>query len=595
MKQAATLFIPLLIVLPGLTLTSADKLIAPAPLGPASVIPTQNLEKGPVSKIDHTLPAESLYQLMAAEMALDRELPEVALANYIAAAKETQDADVAARATQIALSVASLETAVLPATIWAHAAPTNLEAQITTAALYIRLNDVEKAVPFLEQAEKVNADEAFQYYLILFKQLQKEQDNKRVVAALELLAKKETKHASGHLALAEIYLYQGNDVDALKMCEAALQMVPTSVIGIQIESEALLRKKGKVVAKEFLDKHALNQPEDIQLHQYYAQFLLDNGYADAARKELLMLVDNPKVTNEELLQFARLSMQAQWLDIAQKVLKRTKEVPESKDLSHYFLARIAEMQNKDDEAIEWFKQVLTGPFHVLSQVRASVLLSEQKRFDDALEILSHAQPSDLPEKKQLVLSIVDVYNLSHRYNDALKLLDENIALMPDEIDLRYARSIVADKLDKTDIAESDLKAILALQPNHLDALNALGFLLANKTKRFDEAQTYLSQALKISPNNASVLDSLGWLYYKQGDYKKSLETLKQASEIMPDAEIAAHLGEVMWYMKDFDGAKKVWSNALESHPKHEQVIKAMKRLIPAGEQKAVMREKATTK
>ncbi len=59
---------------------------------------------------------------------------------------------------------------------------------------------------------------------------------------------------------------------------------------------------------------------------------------------------------------------------------------------------------------------------------------------------------------------------------------------------------------------------------------------------------------------------------------------------MPDAEIAAHLGEVMWYMKDFDGAKKVWSSALETHPKHEPVIKTMKRLIPAGEQKEAFRE-----
>ncbi len=572
MKQAATLFIPLLIVVPGLTLTSAK------PLVPVNNTTTSAPIEKTIDLKDH-IPAESMYQILAAEMALDREHPEIALANYIAAAKETQDPDIAARATQIALSVASLETAVEPANIWAKSAPNNLEAQITTAALYIRLNQVPNAIPFLQQAEKSNADEAFQYYLILFKQLQKEEDSNRVIDALEMLAKQETKIVSGHLALAEIYLFQGKESKALEMSQAALKVDPKSVVAIQLVSEALLRAKGKITAKDFLDKEVTQQEHDITLHQYYAQFLFDNGFKEQARKQVELLVDNPHLTSEELLQFARLSMQAQWFDIAEKMLKRTKDIPENKDLSHYFLARIAEMQDKDDVAIEWFKQVLTGPFHVLSQVRASVLLTDKKRYNEALEVLSHAQPSDLPEKKQIILSTVEVYNHTKQYPQALAILDESIAVMPDEVDLRYARSLVADKLDRLDVAEADLKAILALQPNHLDALNALGFMLANKTKRYDEAQGYLSEALKLSPNNASVLDSLGWLYFKKGDYNKSLETLKQASNIMPDAEISAHLGEVMWNMKDYDGAKQVWKSALELHPKHENVLSVMQRLM----------------
>jgi tetratricopeptide (TPR) repeat protein len=589
MKQAATLFIPLLVIVPGLaltgfTLTSGEAKDPHAPIIAATPLPYEK----PIDLKGH-IPAESLYQIMAAEMALDREQPEIALANYIAAAKETQDAGIAARATQIALSVSSLETAVEPSTIWAKAAPNNLEAQITTAALYIRLDQVAKALPFLHHAEQTNPDEAFQYFLILFRQLQKEEDNKRVLQALHALAKEETKVASGHLALAEIYLYQGQDAKSLEMSQEALKIDPHSVIGSQLVTEALLHSKGKAIAKTFLDKKIQEVPHEVTLHQYYAQFLLENGYHEQAKKQIEHLINNPKVSTEELLQFARLAMQAQWFDLAEKILKRTKEVPASKDLSHYFLARIAEMQDKDAVAIEWFKQVLTGPFHVLSQVRASVLLADKKQYDEALEILSHAQPTDFNEKKQLVLSTVDVYNRAKRYKDSLALLNDSINSMPEEIDFLYARSLVADHIDRLDIAEGDLKAILASQPNHLDALNALGYMLANKTKRYDEAQQYLSEALKLSPNNASVLDSIGWLYYKKGDYKKSLETLRKASEIMPDGEIAAHLGEVMWQMKDYDGAKKVWSQALEHHPKHENLMNVMQRLMSNKEGQSVQK------
>ncbi|MBN9288391.1 MAG: hypothetical protein BGO43_14095 [Gammaproteobacteria bacterium 39-13] len=586
MKQAATLFIPLLIIVPGLTLTSAD------PQQPPSATNNNPIMVSPekISPISGHIPAESLYQVLAAELALDREHPEIALANYIAAAKETQDASIASRATQIALSIASLETAIEPATIWANAAKDNLEAQITTAALYIRINQVPKAVPFLRRAEQANAEEAFQYYLILFRQLQNEEDNQRVIEALRLLSKEETKEVSGHLALAEIYLYQGNEKASLEMSEAALKISPDSPIAIQLYAESLLRSQGKDAAKEFLDKKMASKKQDLLVHQYYAQFLLDNGFTTEARKQIENLVENPNLTTEELLQFARMSMQAQWFDIAEKVLKRTSNVAESKDLSHYFLARIAEMQDKNDVAIEWFQQVLTGPFHVLSQVRASTLLTEKKQYNKALEILSHAQPSDIPEKKQIILATVDVLNHANRQKEALSLLSESIELMPEEIELHYARSLIADHLDRLDIAEADLQAILAVQPNHLDALNALGYMLANKTNRYAEAQQYLNKAIKISPNNASVLDSLGWLYYKMGDYKKSLETLEKAAKIMPDAEIAAHLGEVMWHMKDFEGAKRVWHDALEQHPKHENIMEAMKRSMSSSNKKPLMQK-----
>ena len=80
--------------------------------------------------------------------------------------------------------------------------------------------------------------------------------------------------------------------------------------------------------------------------------------------------------------------------------------------------------------------------------------------------------------------------------------------------------------------------------------------MASKTNRYDEAQAYLTRALRFSPNNAQVLDSIGWLYYKTGNYQAALSSLKKAAELSPDAEVAAHLGEVMWQMKDFEGAKK---------------------------------------
>jgi tetratricopeptide (TPR) repeat protein len=575
MKQAARLLFPLLLVVP-FTLTSTE-----SPSGDKSS--SFKLSK-PASSLP-PLDEQSLYRVMAAEMALDREHPEVALANYIAAAKETQDPMIASRATQIALTVGSLESAIEPAHIWAKAAPNDLEAQITLAALYIRTDKISDAIPYLRKTEALNPNDAFQYFLILFRQLQDENDNQRVVEALKILSKEETATASAHLALSEIYLFQNKAPEALEVSERALKIVPDSMIGIQLYSEALLRVKGKDAAKLYLDKMLQNKQTSLALHQYYAQFLYDNDYKDASKAEIEKILKTPNLSADELLQFARLSMQGQWFDLSKKILLRSSKFDESKDLSYYFLARVAEMRDQNGEAIEWFKQVLTGPFHVLSQIRASILLADKKKFDEALTLLSHTQPNDASETKQILLTTVDILNRANRYKDSLNQLDVALANDPNDLDLHYARSLVADKLKDPMMAENDLKAILEIQPHHLDALNALGYILTNHTNRYNEAEQYLSLALKLSPNNPSVLDSMGWLYYKMGNYKQSVAMLQKAQDIQPDAEIAAHLGEVLWKMQDFEGAKRVWNQALEQHPKHEDILNAMQRSMSSKKEK----------
>lgn len=516
---------------------------------------------------------------MAAEMALDRHHPDIALANYIAAAKETQDPAIAARATQIALSTASLETAVVPAVIWAHAAPKNMEAQVTAAALYIRLNDIAKSLPFLRQSNVINPNESYQYFLILFKQLQKEEDSQRVVQALEQLSKEKPANLSAALALAEIYLFKGNHQQALNMCQTALSIDGHSVPAIELCTEAMVRTQNKANAQSFIAKKAAELQSNTDLQQYYVQFLLEQNEPSQAREVLVKLINNATLSPEALLNNARLCLQAQWYDLGDKLLKKASEDPKSRDLAYYFLARSNEMQNKELDAVKDFQEVKDGPFHVLSQIRASILLSDKKQYDEALKTLTAATANDENDTKQILLASVEVLGKAHRYPEALHKLNDYLQINGEDLDILYARSLVAERMNDLKRTEADLKMILQLSPNHIEALNALGFVLTNKTNRYEEAQQYLNRALKLSPNNAQVLDSMGWLYYKTGNYQAALSSLKKAAELSPDAEVAAHLGEVLWQMKDFEGAKKVWNDALQQYPTHENVISVMKRLM----------------
>jgi uncharacterized protein HemY len=71
---------------------------------------------------------------------------------------------------------------------------------------------------------------------------------------------------------------------------------------------------------------------------------------------------------------------------------------------------------------------------------------------------------------------------------------------------------------------------------------------------------------------------MGWVLYRQGDLKGAARELRRAYDARPDAEIGAHLGEVLWVMGDRTGADKVWHESLEASPDNETLQKTIKRL-----------------
>lgn len=523
-------------------------------------------------------PAESLYQILAAEFALDRIEPEIALANYIAAAKQTQDQKVAKRATEIALTFASLDVALQPATLWAKLAQNDLEAQITIAAIYLRLHKPEEAVPFLTQLAKINPELANQHFLLLYQQLPEESEKNELVGSLIQISKENIKPFGAELSLSEIYLSQKKIKEALTFSEIAIKKQPDSLESIRIHSLVLASINQLPEAIKLIEEKLKTKPS-LELKEYYLDFLTSNQQIEPAKAVLKDIVKNNALDAEQQLELAKFAMQAQWYPEAESLLNTLKNTDESKDIAHYFLARLAELNNNTKAATEWYKQVLTGPFHVLSQIRASTLLSEVKDYNGALEVIQHTQAQTEEDYKRILLSEVDILMESNQHEAALEKLNTALNENPDDIDLRYTRSLVTTSLKKIDLAESDLKWIIEHDESHVDALNALGYLLTNHTKRYKEAHEYLSIAIKLSPNNPVVLDSMGWLEYKMGNLEKSLAILQKAAGIIPDPEIAAHLGEVLWHMKDYQKAQDVWNQGLALNPKNENILDAMKRLI----------------
>jgi len=139
---------------------------------------------------------------------------------------------------------------------------------------------------------------------------------------------------------------------------------------------------------------------------------------------------------------------------------------------------------------------------------------------------------------------------------------------------------VAERLGRIDMLEADIKLILKTEPNNAHALNALGFTLADQTDRYEEAYAYIKRAIEINPDDAAIIDSWGWIHYRMGDYDKAIALLRTALSRFDDAEIASHLGEVLWVSGNQEEARRIWQKALKKSPDAPALQGVMQRFIP---------------
>ena len=182
------------------------------------------------------------------------------------------------------------------------------------------------------------------------------------------------------------------------------------------------------------------------------------------------------------------------------------------------------------------------------------------------------------QRVQIIIAEAQMLREATQNREAFDVLEKGLERLPNHPDLLYDYAMAAEKIDRMDLLESNLKKVIQLKPDHAHAYNALGYSLADRNERLVEARDLIERALKISPDDAMIVDSMGWVMYRLGDLARAAELLARAYALLPDAEIAAHLGEVLWKMGRNAEADRVWREALVRAPDNETLRNTIKRL-----------------
>jgi len=253
------------------------------------------------------------------------------------------------------------------------------------------------------------------------------------------------------------------------------------------------------------------------------------------------------------------------------------------DDRRFLLAQIAEYLDENDDALIWYRAIASPEQGEPARLRVAVLLDRQGQLDDAISELREIQSSRSDNGEWLrdaYLLEAEILLRNQRAEHALDAYRRGLTVFEDDPALLYGRALCHERLDQVDAALGDLKRLLEIDSENPDTLNSYGYTLADRTDRLDEARGYIEQALALSPDSAAILDSMGWVLHRQGHHNEALPYLQRAWAAQKDAEVAAHLGDVLWALGRLDEAKVVWREGERLDADNRALKRSLQKLAP---------------
>ena len=528
------------------------------------------------------LDGDSLFNLLAAEFAGNIGNIEASLKYYHEAAETIKDSRVAARAAYIALYGKNYEEAIVALDRWRELEPDAADLPGMYAASYLRLGQPEKAVPYIESVFTNTHETSVEEALAVKQLLAKEASTEDAYLVLQRLNAREDKNK--HLLLLQSrYAAQLQKYDeSLATLDQVLAIDP-SLHEVLIIKTRILSAQGHGEEAALLIKQLLGElPDNNTLRLQYARMLVDQRKLDEATEQYSILHEKLPDDGEITLSLALLHIERKQLEEAVEALEHLIDRDKKVSIANYYLGRIAQNRGEDKQAIANYLRVKRGDYVFDAQLRIGVLLAILGKPDDGLaklEALAEEQTS-WALRVRCYLAQGEILRDQRRFKEGVEMYSRALQQNRDDINLLYARGLMAEKVDRLDMAEADLLRGISQEPDNANALNALGYTLADRTSRYKEALRYIKRASELVPDDPAILDSLGWVSFRLGEMDEALKYLSKAFEMLEDAEIAAHYGEVLWRANQKDKARKIWEKGKAHNADNPVLVETLNRIKP---------------
>lgn len=521
------------------------------------------------------LTQQMLLQFLVAEMAGHRGQTALAAGTYRDLARQTRDPRVAKRAAEIAVFARQYDVALESARMWVDLEPESPQARQTLASLLAaggRSEELSVHVAKLLEAAGPNIGPA----LLRLNQVFSRSPDKAVVRKLiDEVTRPYIGIAEAHFTRA-IASYEAQDPYRAQLeIERALTIRPDWEQAALVRAQVTPKPANLEGLKEFINRN----PKATDARIAHARALVGEKRFEEARSEFAGILEDHPDNADVIYAVAVLSLQLNDPALAEKHLKHLVDIGHAEaNAARLYLGQIAEERKHWDKAIDWYSQVTASDQYIPAQVRIASVLAQTGRLDEARKRLQEGKTDKPQERAQLLLGEAQLLREASRYAEAFAVLEGGLAVLPEQPELLYEAGLAAEKIGRTEVLEKYLRRLIEIKPDHAHAYNALGYSLADRNERLPEAKQLIEKAVELAPTDAYIQDSLGWVEFRLGNFPRALAILQAAYGKRPDAEIAAHLGEVLWTMGRREEALKIWREGLLLSNDNETLQATLKRL-----------------
>ena len=540
--------------------------------------------------------AALFYQLMVAEMQLRQGQAGVGYQIYLEAAKRRGDGALFRRAVDIALQARAGEQALAAAQAWRQANPQSLEAtQFATQIMLAMGKHSDLAEPLTALIRLTPAEQQGSVLLGLPRNLQRLKDRQQAATLVDQVTQPwrqpPQEKADAWVASADAWAQARNPEKALTALQKALALEPAHIMaGLQAVELA-----DQTPAAQALVSAQLARPDAPNLVRLaHARKLATKGQFEAAERELTQLVQAQPDAEGTRVLLAAVQLEQKRLDQAQATLQPlVQAIPAasqpgqagqgaealSPELEQAALmqAQIAEQKGQARQALNWLERADPTGQKLSIQTQRARLMARQGQLGAARALirgLPEDEPRDGIAKIQAEASLL---REARQWREAHRVLGEGLSRFPDVTELLYDQAMMADKIKDYEDMERLLKRLIELEPDNANAHNALGYSLADRGVRLNEARPLLEKAISLKPGDPFITDSLGWLAFREGQIDIARRLLQQAWDGRQDAEIGAHLGEVLWVQQERDRARAIWRESWQRDRDNTVLQETLKR------------------
>ena len=533
--------------------------------------------------------ASLFYQLLLGELQVQEGDPGAGYSLLLDAARKTNDPDLFQRAVNIALQSRAGEAALQAARAWLQAYPKSREAKRTTLQILLALNRLSDVGDLLaaELADTPISERPSVIAAIprgFMRAPDKKQAARVVEQALSDHLQRPETGAAAWVAMGRMRALAGDQVGALEAARRAVAFDSAS------EDAALLALEvigpGQPLA-EPLVRGVLDKNPTPALRMGYARSLLESGRPNDAIVQLQRLTIERPDFSPAWLTLGLLQLQQNLLEPAEASLTRYLSLPPDHSLEGpqrartealLGLAQIAEKRKDFAAAERWLNQIENPDDRIVVAARRASILARLGHLEEARALIQ-AWPAQTPaEARTRLMAEVQLLRENGRANTAYDLLGAAVQRSPQDHELLYDQALMAEKMGNYDAMERLLRRLIALKPDYHHAYNALGYSFAERNIRLAEARALINKALEFAPQDPMIMDSLGWVEFRSGNNAEALKILQAAFQARKDADIAAHLGEVLWAVGQREQAVAVWREGLRLESDSETLTETLKRL-----------------